>query len=354
MLRGTSPGSRADTHGTGEHSFTRRGTADPEGPSLTSATTIAVAIATYRRPALLELLLGSLVLAGYADTTSVRVIVVDNDPRGSAASTVDRFAGALRIEYAIETRPGIAAARNQGLQLLRPDDAYIAFVDDDEEVEAGWLETLRDAAERLDADVVGGPVLSVFPDAAPAWLRQEGLIQRSRRATGRYDDLIAATNNTLLSLAYWRAVGSPRFDDSFGLTGGSDTDFFTRLRQLGARAAWCDEAPVSEAVPADRARLGWVLRRRIRGNNVSGRLRLAEVSRLRLAADGLIRTAAGAAGVLGGLLIGRGLRAHHLNVLARGLGWSGAAMGLLIVEYKRPALERATAEQHAEEEQVGA
>ena len=92
-------------------------------------------MATFTRPELLGALLAS--IAAAAKPAPTVVIVVDNDPEGSAADTVRAFAE-LDITYAVETSPGIAEARNRFLA-LSGDAEFIVFVDDDEFVAENWL-----------------------------------------------------------------------------------------------------------------------------------------------------------------------------------------------------------------------
>ena len=61
--------------------------------------------------------------------------------------------------------PGVATARNAGLAATTA--PLIAFLDDDEAAEPGWLSALADARDRLGADVVFGPIHGRAPDARP-------------------------------------------------------------------------------------------------------------------------------------------------------------------------------------------
>lgn len=289
-----------------------------------------ISIATYKRPELLKDLLESIepeVLGQDA-----RICVVDNDAEASARAVCEEFP--LDVTYVVEPRPGIAAARNRGLDLVADNDRFLIFVDDDERVQPGWLQELRQAQLRYEADVVSGPVVSVLPTDAPRWIARGGFIQRARFRTGD-PSLSPATNNTLVRLDYLRSVGFPRFDESFSLTGGSDTAFFRVLREAGARMVWCDEAVVHEDVPPERANLRWIWRRGIREGNVSGRMLLRRRSRPRVVLDGVTRVIYGVAAVTGDLLRGRGIQARSAAYITRGIGWIGASRGRLVTEYAR-------------------
>ena len=63
-----------------------------------------------------------------------------------------------------------------------------------------------------------------------------------------------------------------RFDPSFGLTGGEDTEFFYRLFVSGRRLIWCDEAVVTEPVSETRLTLQWIRRRGFRSGQTYQRI----------------------------------------------------------------------------------
>lgn len=293
--------------------------------------TTLISIATYKRPEMLRALLESLCSVDGIEKT--RLCVIDNDSQGSAREVCQAFPD-LVITYEIESTPGIAAARNRGLQNVRASDEFIIFVDDDERVTNEWLSKLHAAQLKYRADVVSGPVISVFEENAPEWILRSGLIQRARFVSGS-EVRSPATNNTLVRLQALNLLTSPRFSEEFSLTGGSDTELFYRLRQAGARMIWCDEAIVYEDVPAERANLRWIFRRGIREGNVSGRLRLRSVSKGRLFLDGIARTGYGFATGLLLLLAGRGLNKKSFAYFTRGLGWMGVCMNRLVDEYAR-------------------
>lgn len=293
---------------------------------------IVVTVATYKRPALLKELLDS--LAVVHRETSFTMIVIDNDPQGSAAEIT--AASDLPITYAVEATPGIVAARNAALDLLPEATTHVVFVDDDETVPSGWLSSLLEVGSRYGVDIVCGPVDSVFPEASPRWIVEGGYIQRSEEPEG-VTSRLPATNNTIVAMDVITRAGGLRFDESFSQTGGSDSHFFTRLIAQGATVAWAPSARVSEVVPLDRLTFRWVMRRYIRVNNVSGRLLLQTISRPRLAAKAVLSIAYGVPKTAFALIRGKGLRLVDTRYITRGIGWWGAAFGNLVQEYARPS-----------------
>lgn len=291
---------------------------------------VTVGIITYKRPTLLMSLLSS--LQSQQQEFGFDIVIVDNDPDKSASSAVQQ--SGCRIRYVSEPTPGIVAARNAVLDSLAHYSEWVIFVDDDETVDSGWFQALRDAALEHRADVVLGPVVSVFAADCPNWIKRGGFIQRPNRSTGTVLKS-AATNNVLISLTAIRSLDDPHFSEEFSLTGGSDAELFWRLRRAGARLVWCNEATVRETVPQSRANLRWIFRRTIRLGNVSGRLLLRSHPRVVVIFLGVGRTVVGLARTLLNVLFRRSFRDADFSHFAKGIGMVGACLGTIVVEYKR-------------------
>lgn len=309
-----------------------------------------VAVLTYRRPADLAALLPQLVeqarsVRAQGGSSTCRLLVVDNDTTDSARELVAAAAGqGVRVDYVHEPRPGIAAARNRALDEAADADLLV-FVDDDERPCAGWLAALLATRAGTGAAGVVGPVVSEFEVEPEPWLAAGRFFDRNRWATGTRVE-VAATNNLLLDLRQVRPLGL-RFDERFGLTGGSDTLFTRRLVALGGELVWCDEALVVDRVPADRLTRDWVLRRAYRSGNswaltsldLAGRAPAgAGRVRLGLVREGLVRALGGGAQALAGTLLGSAAHgARGRRTFARGSGMLAGAVGRSYAEYARSA-----------------
>jgi glycosyltransferase involved in cell wall biosynthesis len=303
---------------------------------------IMVAVLTYRRPADLEELLPELIdhVDGFGGR--VEIVVIDNDPDGSARQQVEAFGLNAPVRYVHEATPGIAAARNRALAEGVSHDLLV-FIDDDERPTDGWLGNLFDTYAVDHPAAVVGPVVSRYESEPGPWIRAGGFFERRRFPTGTVVT-VAATNNLLLDLAQVRRLGT-RFDQEFGLSGGSDSLFTRQLSQRGGRMVWCDEAVVIDIVPAARLTRKWVLRRVFRIGNAWSRIYLAELGGRRRIRVRIIRLAQGAVRVAGGVAryawgcVSAQLhhRARGLRTLARGAGIIAGSFGSVYSEYGRTA-----------------
>lgn len=231
---------------------------------------IDVCVITYRRPeGLLRLLGGIQQQRLHEPAPEVRVVVVDNDPEGSAEAICEEARGWLDVDllYVVEKRRGIPQARNRALSVSMGHADFVAFVDDDEVPEADWLAELADVQRIHEADAVYGPVVPLFESPPASWIERGGFFDRARHETGARLHY-AYTNNVLVST---RALSSldRLFDERMALTGSSDTELFERFARRGHRIVWSDDAVVVEHVPASRVNLRWIVQRQFRVGTAS-------------------------------------------------------------------------------------
>jgi succinoglycan biosynthesis protein ExoM len=228
--------------------------------------TIDVCVASYKRPELLERLLTSLVAQETDGEIAVRVVVADNDAERSAEPVVRRFVAAgADVVYGVEPRQSVSLARNKALSLATAD--LVATTDDDLYADRRWLITLFRAMRAHGADVVHGPVVPEFRPDTPAWIRDCPVFNRPNPPTGATSGYVFTTANSLFRRSLVAHLATP-FDPRFGGTGGEDSAFFNGLSANGARMTWCREARIVGPVPAARANIRWVLKRRFRYGNM--------------------------------------------------------------------------------------
>jgi len=222
---------------------------------------VSVIVPTMRRPESLERALRSLFAqTGVADRL-VSIVVVDNDPAGTAAGTVSRLGATspCSLIYRHEPKPGVATARNAGLAMT--DARLIAFLDDDEVASPEWLAALLTAQAKTGADAVFGPIAGRVPDdtgwATPYLQRFFG--REGPASTGLIDHSFGCGNSLLVRAT--ALPGPTPFDTLADQTGGEDDVLFAALSARGGRFGWAADAWVEEFAPPHRATMRYALSR---------------------------------------------------------------------------------------------
>ena len=222
---------------------------------------LAVVICTFRRPELLRAALASLQSQDIPAGASVTIYVVDNSDEGSAAPIFAAMqdGAAIPIVTVAAHPANISVARNAGIAASR--EPWLAFIDDDQACEPGWLAAVIAAARTTDKDALFGRVVGLFETPALASDAVRQLFSREIDAdTGlelyafgpqKIGRITLATNNSIFRRATTLTDAQP-FEPSFGHGGGEDYDLFCRLQTRGRRFGWLPEAAVTEFVPESR------------------------------------------------------------------------------------------------------
>lgn len=303
---------------------------------------ILVAAPTYRRPELLEVLLGSLSRLTLPAAARTRFVIIDNDPEASARPIVSRWQETFgpALTYAHEAAPGVTHVRNHALCLAEDAD-LLAFIDDDEFADTEWLARLVERYRASRAAAIFGPVTPVYSPGTPEWMRRWAV--HARPVTADADlSRPGATCNCLIDMAVVRKEGLS-FDPRMTLTGGEDTLFFTLMLDRGHRLAQAKAALVFEHIPPERATPAWLLRRWYRigltDAIIAGRYLDPVQARLRGALNGLVRVGAGTVLTAMSAVLTLGLNRRAVTArsytLMRGLGMLAFAMGATFEEYGR-------------------
>lgn len=222
---------------------------------------VAIIVPTLRRPESLERAMRSLFQqTGVADRVA-EIVIVDNDPQGSAADLSDdlRAFSPWPIIYRHAPTPGVATARNAGLSATAA--PLIAFLDDDEAASPGWLGALLKAQEETGADAVFGPITGRAPDAEPwlkAWL-ERFFGRDGPERTGLIAEPYGCGNSLMLRKT--ALPGQSPFNVAADQAGGEDDALFAALAARGGRFGWAADARVEEFAPAHRATLKYALAR---------------------------------------------------------------------------------------------
>jgi succinoglycan biosynthesis protein ExoM len=271
---------------------------------------VCIGITTYNRPAMLLQALRSVRAQQMPAGVMAEVVVVDNSRDANARASVlaEVASPGLPVRYVSAPEPNVSVARNAAVAAC--DGAWLAFIDDDQVAEPGWLAALVTTGEASGADAVFGPVLPVFPDGPPAYDPAGRSLTRliplpSGSPIGidhdqRLSGLWIGTNNCLLRAATCFGGELP-FDPGLGRSGGEDYDLFLRLHTAGRRFAWCAEATVREVVPARRLTMAYRMNRSFRTGQLYARITLRNARHPALGAAALALRAAVQLAVVAGL-----------------------------------------------------
>ena len=177
----------------------------------------------------------------------VEVVVVTDRPGREAISD------ASTVKLVAFDRPGLAAARNEGLRVAGGD--IVAFIDDDAVAEPMWLAAIAEAFTDAAVGAVTGPVLgrngislqsgaeTILSDATTVRAGSEQTVRRAR--SGRAPKTVGT--NMAFRAELLRHVGG--FDESYEFF-LEDADLNMRLGSAGVVTAYAPLAVVHHATAA--------------------------------------------------------------------------------------------------------
>ncbi len=227
---------------------------------------VIINICTYQRPIMLRTCIDSILSQKTPEEWQVEILVIDNDAARSAANILEYQSDTrhMPIHYICENQQGIPNARNAGCtKSLAQEAKWIAFIDDDETAEDGWLMAFYEATKTYPADAYSGPVRYLFPSDYAEWLGNKGDLNTKDGTVKKR----ASTNNALVSAFVLASNGyNLQFDTQMTFTGGSDTDFFMRYAHVGGKIIHVSNAIVAEEVIANRLSIMWRLKRQYRSS----------------------------------------------------------------------------------------
>jgi glucosyl-dolichyl phosphate glucuronosyltransferase len=221
-----------------------------------------VIIPTYNRQALLQRTLKSLLEAPLPAALQVQITVVDNNSRDQTREVVEawqeRFAG--RLHYRFEARQGRSAALNCGI--LATAGELVGMVDDDEEIDRQWYQTIAGAFADEAVDFIGGPYHPRWGAACPDWLPMKymgviGWIDGGKQVRPYGADYpgILMGGNAVIRRRMFDRVGL--YSTSLGRTdrhllAGEDEDMYERLLAAGGRGLYQPGLIIYHYIPEQR------------------------------------------------------------------------------------------------------
>ena len=199
---------------------------------------------------------------------------MENDAEGLAglaAATPVFASGKIDGLVLVAHERGNCSAYNAGWQTALaefPAMQHLLVIDDDECAGEDWIERLCTTAERIGADMVGGPQRPIFEPGATLSYARHPVFTPHYAATGPVP-ILYSSGNVLIRRKVLETMGAPFLDVGFNFIGGGDSDFYARARRKGFRFGWCQEAPVFETTPARRTEFSWINARSLRNGAIS-------------------------------------------------------------------------------------
>ena len=210
-------------------------------------------------------------------------VVVNNNSTDDTVMRFEEFAGAhpdIGLRLVSEPGPGVSYARNRGLREAQA--PLVAFIDDDERVNEGFLRAYLEFFEtRPGAVVAGGRIVAEYPGGRPAWMSK--WVEMPIANPMDFGDAVRPFPAGRVpgggNMAFRRAglEGFGGFDPSLGrangeLIGGEENDFFERLRRGGETIWYVPGAVMWHIIPPSKLTEEY-FRRLSRNVGVSQRLR---------------------------------------------------------------------------------
>jgi glycosyltransferase involved in cell wall biosynthesis len=224
-------------------------------------TQVTVAICTWNRAPLLRSALESLRALEVPEGVRFELLVVDNGSSDETPDVLREHASALPLRVVGEPEPGLSRARNRATAEARGE--LLLWIDDDVQVEPGWLAAYLEASRRHpDASFFGGATLPWFERPPPAWIAESWerladvwAIRLLPEEPAPVDPgrLPVGANFAIRTTVQRRHAYDPRLGRRRqDLTSGEETAVLRRLLAQGDTGWWVPDARVRHWIPAER------------------------------------------------------------------------------------------------------
>ena len=212
---------------------------------------LSIVISTYNNAASLERALKSVAMQD-ADKSIWECVVVNNNSTDDTAERVAAFAKAhsdINIKLVDEPQQGLSYARNRGIAESK--GQFIAFIDDDETINEGFVSAYIDLFRNHGAFVGSGALKVCYETARPKWMSYytEKMIANPLDLGSEIITITRTITPTGGNMAFNREVFNlyGNFDTNLGrkggeLFGGEENDLFERIRDLGERIFYTPHA----------------------------------------------------------------------------------------------------------------
>lgn len=212
---------------------------------------LSIIISTYNNAASLLRTLDSVAKQDY-DKKEWECVIVNNNSTDDTAARVAAFItehSDLNIRLVEESQQGLSFARNRGIAESK--GRFVAFIDDDETINEGFVSAYIDVFHNHGAFVAAGALKVCYDSKRPKWMSHytEKMIANPFDLGNSVVTITKSVTPTGGNMAFNRDVFNlyGNFDTDLGrkggeLFGGEENDIFARIRDLGERVFYVPQA----------------------------------------------------------------------------------------------------------------
>lgn len=212
---------------------------------------LSIIISTYNNAASLLRTLDSVAKQDY-DKKEWECVIVNNNSTDDTAERVAAFIkehSDLNIRLVEESQQGLSFARNRGIAESK--GRFVAFIDDDETINEGFVSAYIDIFHNHGAFVAAGALKVCYDSKRPKWMSHytEKMIANPFDLGNSVVTITKSVTPTGGNMAFNREVFNlyGNFDTNLGrkggeLFGGEENDIFARIRDLGERVFYAPQA----------------------------------------------------------------------------------------------------------------
>lgn len=240
---------------------------------------ITIVVCTYNRAQDLKVLLES-AIAQSAAPDSYDILIVDNASTDSTKKLAESYCAQYsNVYYAFEPMQGLSHARNCGWRLAQ--GTYVAYVDDDCKLPAGWISRGLDIIDELSPVMFGGVYLPFFRgNARPLWAKDEywsSLPYLGEESRLLEPERFLSGGNMVIHREALEKVGGfhPEYGMSGGVIGyGEENNFQSMLRKQipGSPIYYDRDFYLYHLVPARKLTLQWKVKSQLQHGKASFQL----------------------------------------------------------------------------------
>ncbi|MBN9590216.1 MAG: hypothetical protein BGN85_11570 [Alphaproteobacteria bacterium 64-11] len=232
----------------------------------------AIIVPTYKRPAFLERLLVNLEKSEFP--SDVTIHVMENGPPCGGEAICGKFSAGGRVRYSYSAAAGRSLAIN--LAIRTSDADFLIFLDDDVQVDAGFIAAYVEAARKYGPrHFFGGPLVPDAETECPAHLLPYLPRSAVGWSLGEAELELDASGFEFFFGANWAVFKDALFKvglfaEELGVTGeknspvGEEGDLQQRLMAAGLKPVYLPGALIRHYVPKECYTLDWVRQRNFR------------------------------------------------------------------------------------------